>query len=292
MKNIILNIGLGFSLIFFNISIGYAEQTLVAQRVTQEPVIDGQATDHAWSKARKITTHDKVANIDVVLKAVYTAKKIFFLVTYPDKENSSTHRSNVWNSKREEYDEGKDIEDVFVLKWSMNGQPVDLSIYADNTYSADLWFWKACRTDPVGYADDKIQYLNTTPKKRAKELISRSGKKMYLQRMGDHGDSAFQVDLSIEYKGDVISQFSHRQPSLSRADIRAKGVWQDGMWTIELGRALQTNNTDDIQFDIKTTYQFGISRYEIAGREKEPESEQPLFGCGDVTEKLTLKFGR
>lgn len=75
-----------------------------------------------------------------------------------------------------------------------------------------------------------------------------------------------------------------------RADIKAKGIWKDGQWTIEFGRLLVTGNGDDIPFDIKQSYQFGVSRHEIAGLEEDPEAEQPKFGMGDISENLTLKF--
>ena len=268
----------------------YAEQTLIARKVNQDPVIDGVAAEKVWSKAEEITTHDKIADIDMTLKAVYTDEKIFFLASYPDKDESRMHRSWVWNKKTEEYDGGKDREDVFVLKWNMEDKPVDLSVLAANPYKADVWFWKACRTDPSGYADDKIQRLSPTHLKKAKEISRKFGKKMYLQRLGDNGNSAYKSTLHVDYKGDVIPRFAKRKPTLSRADIRAKGVWKAGRWTIEFGRKLNTGNQDDIPFNDKNTYLFGVSRYEVAGREPEPDSEQPLYVSGDVGEKLTLKF--
>ncbi len=268
----------------------YADQTLIARKVNQGPVIDGVGEEKAWSKAGEITTHDKIADIDMTLKAVYTDKEIFFLVSYPDKDESRMHRSWVWNKKTEEYDGGKDREDVFVLKWNMVGKQVDLSVFADNPYKADVWFWKACRTDPSGYADDKVQHLSAEPRKKAKEISHKFGKKTYLQRLGDSGDSAFKSTLLVEYKGDVVPRFKSRIPTLSRADIKAKGVWADGRWTIEFGRILDTANQDDILLNPKKTYLFGVSRYEVAAREAEPDSEQPLYGSGDVSEALTLKF--
>lgn len=281
---------IGTCFILLVIGRSYADQTLIARKVNQDPVIDGVAADKAWSKAGEITTHDKIADIDITLKAVYTGEKIFFLVSYPDKDESRMHRSWVWNKKTEEYDGGKDREDVFVIKWNMVGKPVDLSVFADNPYKADIWFWKACRTDPSGYADDKVQHLSAEHLNKAREISRKFGEKMYLQRLGDNGDSAFKSSLYVEYNGDVVPRFKSRKPTLSRADIKAKGVWADGRWTIEFGRKLNTANQNDILLNPKKTYLFGVSRYEIAGRKAEPDSEQPLYGSGDVGEALTLKF--
>jgi hypothetical protein len=125
----------------------YVQQILTASKVSQEPLIDGLASDEVWKKSRRIITHDKAADIDMTVKAVYTDKRIFFLVSYPDKDESLTHCSWTWNPEKKEYELGWDREDVFVIKWSMENKPVDLSVYADNPYTADVWFWKACRTD-------------------------------------------------------------------------------------------------------------------------------------------------
>jgi hypothetical protein len=283
-------LGLGIVLLIVNNS--YADQTITVSKVADEPAIDGVANDKAWSQAKAITTHDKVADIDIVIKGVYTDQKIFFLVTYPDKDKSGEHRMWTWNKQKGEYEAGEEREDVFVFKWNLETKPVDLSVFTDKPYSADVWFWKTCRTNPAGYADDKIQYLNTHPGQKAKEILSKSGKKMYLQRLGDKGKSTYKSKILIDHQGDKISRYEIREPSDSRADIKAKGVWKDGQWIIEFGRKLNTGHKDDVQFDLKQSYQLGVSRYEIAGREKEPESEQPLYGCGDISENLTLKFGQ
>jgi hypothetical protein len=95
----------------------------------------------------------------------------------------------------------------------------------------------------------------------------------------------------LDYQGDMVRRFTTRTPQSSRADIKAKGVWADGRWTIEFARALDTGAQDDVIFnDLHKQYGFGVSRYEIAGRPVEQDADQPLFGSGDITEALNLRF--
>ncbi|GBE05849.1 MAG TPA: hypothetical protein ENG95_00550 [Nitrospirae bacterium] len=270
----------------------YSDQILTAQKVEIPPVIDGIGADKVWAEAEKITTHDDTADIDITLKAVYTGKEIFFLVSFPDPDESRTHKSWVWDKGRKLYRGGKDREDVFVFKWNMGPEPVDLSIHADNSYKADIWFWKAGRTDPVGYSDDKIQSLSLNYIEGTTELTSKTGKKIYLLRKEDSGTAAYRTELQIEYKGDVFPRFANQIPTGSRADVRAKGVWNKGRWTIEFGRALDTGNNDDVRFDRQKSFWFGVSRYEIAGRKENRELSQPLYGIGDISESLTLIFAK
>ncbi|MFA5119174.1 MAG: ethylbenzene dehydrogenase-related protein [Candidatus Omnitrophota bacterium] len=270
----------------------YADQDITAQKVTQAPVIDGNGADEVWGKSTEYTTFDAVAKINMALKAVYTDREIFFLVSYPDPDRSVTHKTWEWDKTTGMYKTGPDREDVFTFKWNMEFHPVDLSLQSDNDYTADIWFWKANRSDPVGYADDKFDRVSSIPISKSAEFSSRSGKKMYMRREGDSGDAAAKETLYEEYKQDMMPGFMSATPSGSRADIKAKGAWGDGRWTIEFRRALNTGHNDDVQFDTSQTYLFGVSRYEIAGRKLDSTIHEPLFGCGDVSEGLTLKFGK
>jgi len=270
---------------------GLAEQILHLIPAAEAPVIDGVASESVWQKAPVITTHDRVNNIPITLKGLYTAEEIFFLVRFPDPDESRSHKSWTWNKGREIYTVGHDREDIFVFKWNMEPQPVDLSIYSDDSYRADIWYWKACRTDRSGYADDKIHLLSPKQDRNATQVISGSGKTMYLLRSGDEGGSAYRVNLVSEFQGEIVPRFTIQQPTGSRSDVQAKGVWQNGEWTIEFRRKLVTGNQDDVQFTHGNKYLFGVSRYEIAGRKPNDKLSDPLYGTGDVNEILWIDFG-
>lgn len=270
-------------------SSSFAEQTLVAIPVPSPPLIDGLANDPAWQNVPGVTTLDKNL-LPVRMKAVYTGSDIFFQVSFPDPDESRTHKSWSWDKGRRIYTVGNDREDIFIFKWNMGAKPVDLSISAGIPHQADIWYWKACRTDGVGYADDKSHVYSPTEDRNATKIISRSGEIMYLLRTGDAGESAYKIDLISEYQGDLLPRYTLQQPTGSRSDVRARGVWQNGRWTIELGRKLETHNQDDIQFVPGKKYLFGVSRYEIAGRDPNAKLSDPLYGTGDVNEILWLEF--
>ncbi len=268
----------------------HASQTLTAKKVDNPPVIDGIGSDDVWKNAEEIFTHDKVADIDISLKSVYTDSEIFFLVSFPDEDESRTHKSWVWDEIIKLYTVGGDREDCFVIKWNMEPHPVDLSIRGGTEYRADTWYWKACRTDPSGYADDKIQILSVEKTEDSLPVLDGNGGTMYLVRQGDKGRPAYKTKVQIGYRSDVVPRYKVKEPFGSRADIRAKGLWRDGAWTIEFGRKLKTGNKDDVQLDVSGRYLFGVSRYETAGRKPDAETAQPLYGSGDVSEDLSLRF--
>ncbi|MCK5580202.1 MAG: hypothetical protein KAJ18_02900 [Candidatus Omnitrophica bacterium] len=291
MKEFIRTITCVLIIAFYAVGVSFSAQTIKAEKVGYPPVIDGIGNDEVWQQAQSIVTYDNVADIDLTLKALYTDNQIFFLVVFPDADESRTHKSWVWDKIKEMYILGRDREDVFVLKWNMESEHRDLSIYGKDPYAADVWFWKACRTDPKGYADDKIQTLDSIETRNSLGLTSKAGTTMYLLRTGDSGKPVYKTDLQeADYADDKLLRYSFSLPTGSRADIQAKGVWKDGAWTVEFARALNTRQEDDLLFDVTRKYQFGVSRYEIAGRQPNPKSEQPLYGSGDVGEELILTF--
>ncbi len=270
----------------------FAMQTLVATRTTVAPQVDGHADDACWQQAKSVTVRDVVANIDIVLKAAHDGENVYLLAEFADADESRLHRALVWKPELNSYQNGPTREDTFVFKWSMSGADADLTLKSDRPYRADIWYWKANRTDHAGYADDKIQHYTTTRDKKSLLLLSKSGKVFYLLRDGDAGEPAYKPKLQAAYTEDLVDKYDLLTPQGSRADVRAKGHWQDGRWVIEFARKLDTGHDDDLQMALDGLYRFGVSRYEIAGRqeEQEGESDNPLFGSGDVGELLQLSF--
>ncbi len=269
---------------------GAAAQQLVASKTEAPPLIDGLPDDPAWQVSPTLTTTDKVTQIPIKLQAVYTDEHIFIKARFTDQNENRDHKVLVWNGAEKVYRTSSKREDSFVIKWSMEPVKVDMSLESETPYKADVWFWKAFRTDPVGFADDKFHVFGAQKTKESRDILLPSGKTMYLTRSSDTGRSSYKSIAYEKFSGDEVPRYEHRHPEGSRADIKAKGGWADGFWTIEFKRALDTGHSDDIQLDPSLEYQFGVSRHEIAGKRPNPALEQPYYESGDVGEELTLVF--
>ena len=276
----------------FATGVATADQEIRSPFVDKAPRIDGYADEAVWKNAPAITTRDQVANIDIELRTVHTGQTIFFLVCFPDDTEDRQHKTLEWNEALQGYRSGPEREDSFVFKWNMGPYPVDLTISGEDTYKADLWYWKAVRTDPVGFADDKHHLYGATKFPQSKSLYTQSGRPVYLARLGDEGRSAYSSRTYDRYVDRNVARYANRQPSGSRADVRAKGLWKNGYWTIEFSRNINTGYTDDVQFDKRFTYTFGVSRYEIAGKPANPKLGQPLYESGEIGELLTLRWNQ
>lgn len=268
----------------------FADKSVISTRVEQAPVIDGSADDASWSKSESVVTFDAVAGIDIEIRSVYSDDKIFFLIRFPDDTENRQHKLLHWDADKKLYQVGPEREDVFVFKWNMEPFPMDITLSASAPYKADVWYWKSVRTDHAGFADDKFHIFSDVQVPKSNTIIGSDGRSYYLRRKGDKGRAAYKTTIPISYQGETDSGFEFIQPQGSRADISARGKWQNNVWTLEVSRKLQTNQADDIQLDTRMNYRFGISRYEIAGRPADDTLEIPLYGSGEISEHLRLQF--
>jgi hypothetical protein len=151
----------------------------------------------------------------------------------------------------------------------------------------DMWHWKSVRVGPVGMFDD--QFIDHVADPKVNENWGRHGDaktgggysnnktkdgKMpaFMPKDGKTGgywlvkaDAVPFVDTFKE--GDVLPGIVISPFEGSRADISAQGVYKDGMWTVELKRALHTTgdkaDTQDVQFtDMGKSYPFGVAVFD------------------------------
>ncbi len=277
------------------ISLGATEivsKKMVAYRVDTLPAIDGVVEYEIWSQAQTVTVYDSVAKIPLMIKSIYNKERLAFLVEFSDKTENRVHRQLQWSDKNRGYIDSDKREDIFIFKWNMSSHKSTLTLNEDIPYEADIWFWKANRTDPLGYADDKFQTYSPIKRVKSRLTISEGGEIFYLTREGDAGKSAYEISIYTEKRDSVMAKYKNVTPQGSRADVRAKGVWENGIWTLEFSRKLQTYNSDDIQFNLDKKYPFALSRYEVTGHVRDDKLEQPLYGAGEVTEIIELEFGK
>ena len=288
-----------FFLLFFLITIAilsfttviHAAKDIVAVKVSSAPALDGSDSDPAWRSANTYTIKDKRTGSNITLKAVYSGDMFYFLVKYPDATKDDLHKAWVWNKELDVYEIGPAREDTFFFKWNMMDKRVDLTNFADNDYTADVWYWKANRTNPSGYTDDKSHVFSSEPGKKAAKITSRTGKSMYLMRLGDSGKPAQAKQVFVDYQGDVMPQYVPAEPEGSKADVKAKGVWSNGSWTIEFARKFNTGHDDDVQLDPGSgkKYLFGISIKSCYG-EALNDSLPNIYGQGRLSDPLYLVF--
>ena len=162
---------------------------------------------------------------------------------------------------------------------------------------ADLWHWKSVRSNPVGYTEDGFVIDNPSKeveKGRKRDAGSKTTKAKS-NRTKDKSGPAYMQDPSkpaaipgsllvaqaVEIKGSSTFKEGDEIPAYmlypvwkgSFADIKTKGVWKDGKWTVMMSRKLKTGHDDDVQFNTRKKYPFGIAVFDNSGDHNSYNSE-------------------
>jgi len=151
----------------------------------------------------------------------------------------------------------------------------------------DIWHWKSVRTNDVYQIDD--QYVDHLKKEGGKQWgrhndvttgggyvdnINEAGTApIYMTAKEEQMKNYYVMDKDkIPFKdtfkvGDEIPGIIISPIQGPRGDITAHGDWKDGVWTLEIKRALVTtgekSELHDIQFDDLTkAYYFGVSVFD------------------------------
>ncbi len=264
-----------------------------------------------WNKAKEakmmLTGSGKFEGKDIELKtkSVYTKDEIFFRFEWPDPDKSM--QKNAWKFSGSKWNKIKANEDrlgvVFEInridKFATKGCAVLCHNESKNEKDwyyavsspkekADLWHWKAVRSNPVGYTEDG--YVTTNPSKEPEKGRKRdagSGTKAKSNRTKDKSKPAYMQDPSksgsipgtllvseaVEIKnhanfneGDEIPGYMlNTKWKDSFADVKTKGVWANGKWTLVMSRKLNTGYDDDIQFNTRKKYPFSLAVFNNSG---------------------------
>ena len=251
--------------------------------------------------------------IELKAKSVYTKDEIFFSFEWPDKDKSMKKNAwkftgGKWVKQKANEDRLGVIWEINRIdKFANKGCAVLCHNESKNNkewyYSvnskkekADLWHWKSVRSNPVGYLEDGYVIANPSKEpEKGRKRDAGSGTKAKNNRTKDKSKPAYMQDpaknpsiagsllvaeaVKIEdhskfKEGDEIPGYM-LQPAWkdSFGDVKTTGVWENGKWTVFMSRKLDTENEDDVQYNTRKKYPFGIGVFDNAGAENSYNSE-------------------
>lgn len=219
-------------------------------RVETAPVLDGQA-DAVWSKAvpLQVTVREAIGGTAprvVTLRAVHTEDALFVLAQWPDATHSAMRDPYVWNAAQSVYDRPTLPDDQFAIEFPHEGQFTTSMLPDEGGYVADVWHWKAGRSNLGGWVDDKRHVISMTPVKDGLPYNFAGRKTVYISRPMDDGKPSYvTVPPPAAFAGTVVPSYVAQQPDGSQADVRGKGVHDGRNWSLEMGRKLRTGDADD-----------------------------------------------
>ncbi len=261
-------------------------QVIEVIKLTQAPVLDGAASDWSSVPGNKIKVSPAFIGDDkarygegeVMLKVGYLGDNVYFLVQWKDSTLNNTHKNFVWDETQGRYRAGKDREDRFIFKFFMSGKYAT-SMLAGLPSVYDVWHWKAYRSNLAGLAHDKSHIISDTKIAKSKKYIAQTGKEMWISRPSDKGDSLYQSKRYTDKVKDVMPKYIVNPSATgSIADVKAKGVWKDSLWTLEITRKLDTGDHDrDVVFKPGASVKGAVAVFDGVGDWHHSVSDTLLF---------------
>ncbi len=186
---------------------------------------------------------------------------VYVLAIWDDPTESRLHKPYEWREESQSYRRTNRLEDRFAMNFLMSGE-FSNSKLSGNEFTADVWHWKASRSDPAGIAHDKSWRVSRSEFPGAKPFQTADGQTVYLARPSDAGDRLYRPIKHTEKQDDVMPRYEvNLSPSGSVADIRAKGVWRDGRWYLEMARRLDTGHADDVVIPASGRIPFAVAAF-------------------------------
>jgi hypothetical protein len=248
------------------------------------PYIDGQIDD-VWANARPLTVTIREAlgggaPIEVVLRALHNNDSLYVLAQWPDATRSDMRDPYIWNDERKEYGRPTTPDDQFALEFSLEGDLLISMLPTKGAFTADVWHWKAGRSNLAGWVDDKRHIISQRPIEGAREYSMGGRNTVYIARPMDEGQASYKMKPKpTAYAGGVIPSYVPQEPSGSLADVRGKGIHDGKSWTLEITRRFNTGNSDDATIN---PTQHNICAIAVLNDE--------LYWDHSVSQKLSLRF--
>jgi hypothetical protein len=242
------------------------------------PELDGRLSEAAWEEAEAFTfdVEGDSGAVKVAMSALWGEDRIYFLLRWKDKEASVEHHPWEWSEANGEYVVGKAVEDAVALQFPTKGRMGDCML-SGREAQADLWFWKAARTNPVGYAEDGTLTASTGRIPKANFYKAENKATVWIKEKRDAGTSPYRSQVAGTFEGDSIRRYLPRKPSGSSADVRAKGLWGKGLWTVEFSRKLDTGDPADVVFKPKGERYFSVAVFNRRERREHSTSRELLL---------------
>ena len=255
-------LGLLLSTCFFLVDSGDALAMSIEARPANSPIaVDGNPDDWQGIREYKVALTGNGGVDEVNLRAAIRNDTLYVLARWQDKTKSVLHKPYQWRDDTQEYRRTGQLEDRLALSFAISGNFTHNKLDG-STFTADVWHWKANRSNPLGIAHDKMwEVTPNKPEEKAKKYQTETGQ-VYIRRPSDSGARLYKPLRYSEKQNEIMPRYElATNPTGSVTDIVAKGVWHDGEWCLELSRKLNTGNSDDAQIPANGTIEFAIAAF-------------------------------
>ena len=258
-----------------------AAQTVVDAATLSAPIeVDGDPGDWAGVPSYRIGLTGRGGVDSVEMKFAVHGDTIYVLAVWADATESRLHKPYKWDELTLSYRRTDQLEDRLAISFPMTGD-FSHNKLSGAEFTADVWHWKASRSDPAGIAHDKTWRVSRSEFPGAKKFTGPDGQAIYLARPSDAGDQLYRPVKHEAKQEDLMPRYDvNLSPQGSIADVRAKGIWRDGRWYLEMARKLDTGHDDEAVIPAAGRILFAVAAFNDVDNERHSVSETFVLQTG------------
>lgn len=257
-------------------------ETITVTQLGSAPILDGTDTDWKDVIPTTIQLNKSSENVTVEtpsasIKAGVFGDEVFLFIQWEDSTLDDQHKPFIWDSAQNKYVAGTQNEDRLALQFKMKGD-YTVNWMSGQSFEADMWHWKAARSNPLDLIQDKMTIIGQEPVKKAFTATGENGSAIYIQRPSDQGDEFYTTKRYTSKEKDIMPKYIlTSNPQGSIADVHCKGIWQNGKWNLEIRRKLNTAHPDDVIFAQGKAIKAGLAIFDHSGDDNHVISDTFTF---------------
>ena len=259
-----------------------AAQTITMYELKSPPTLDGNGSDWRAVQGTVIPMHKSKPDVTTSVKSILVkggvyAGNVYLYIEWQDSTQDVVHKPWIWDQGRGKYVKGAQREDRLAIQFLMQGE-YSTNWLSGQSFRADMWHWKANRSNSAGLAHDKSTQISADKLLRAYKATPTGGRPVYIARPSDDGDKLYETKRYHKYVGDIMKRYVVAEdPKGSVADVQAKGVWNNGKWHLEICRKLDTGYSDDVIFSRGQTILGGFAVFDRSENDDHVVSDNLTF---------------
>ena len=188
-------------------------QAIPVVKLKAAPLTDGSGED--WQEVKGVEiplAYLGKPNLvkTVLIKAGVYADEVYFYSEWEDSTEDILHKPHVWDEAKQKYVEGPQREDRFALEFAMQGD-YDANWFSGKEFKADMWNWKAGRTNPIHISHDKMTIISRQAVAESYKGSLPDGSSIYIQRPNDSGEEPYEAKRYFKKQQELMPKYTPRQ---------------------------------------------------------------------------------
>ena len=256
--------------------------TVAIHTLPSPPTLDGNGEDWKGVSGTVVPLHkskpEATTQIEsVLIKGGVHGEYVCFYLEWEDGSEDVLHKPWVWDESKRKYVRGPQREDRLAIQFATSGE-YSTDWLSGREFTADMWHWKASRSNPIGLVHDKSTEISARKLLESYKGTTPNGESVYIARPSDGGDKLYTSKRYHAYKEDLMPKYLvNASPHGSVADVEARGVWANGKWHLEIRRKLNTGHADDVVFEAGLQIVGGIAVFDRTENDDHVISENITF---------------